>query len=82
MATRTKAESPVRPRRAAGNKVVLYTLIEPEQQQALRVLGFMRQVPLADLVREALDAYLAENGPSAADVESMVKLIRRSVRAK
>jgi hypothetical protein len=82
MATKTKAESPVRPRRAAGNKVVLYTLIEPEQQQALRVLGFMRQVPLADLVREAIDAYLAQKGPSAEDVENMVKLIRKSVRAK
>jgi len=61
---------------------VLYTLIEGEQQQALRVLAFMRQSAMADLVREAIDQYLAANGPTAQDVESAVKQLRKSIRVK
>jgi hypothetical protein len=60
--------------------VVLYALIDGEQHRALRVLGFMKQVPVADLVRSAIDEYLAAKGPTSADINAMVKLIRKSVR--
>jgi hypothetical protein len=82
MSTKTKeAPAPARQRKTGG-KVVLYALIEGEQQQALRVLAFMRQVPMADLVREAIDNYLQAKGPTTADVEGVVKQLRRSVRSR
>jgi hypothetical protein len=56
-------------------------LISDEQQQALRVLTFMRDVTTAELVREAIDDYLAAKGPTAEDIERFVKLVRKSVRA-
>ena len=81
MASRTKAQSPSASARKRPDKVVLYVLISGEQQRALRVQAFMRDVPLADLVREAIDDYLAAKGPTAEDVENFVKLVRKSVQA-
>jgi hypothetical protein len=40
---------------------VLYTVIEDEQMNALRVLTFMRTT-MADIVREALDDYSRRRG--------------------
>ena len=81
MAARNKPAQGAKTSRAAG-KVALYTLIEEEQQLALRVLSFMRQAPMADLVREAIDQYLASKGATAKEIESAVELVRRSARAK
>jgi hypothetical protein len=82
MAAKSKSDEPsVKPRRASG-KSVLYTLIEDEQQQALRVLAFMRQSAIADIVREALDDYLAAKGPTQDEIDNVVKLVRKSVRSK
>ncbi len=82
MTTRTKTKARTAVKKPAGRtgKVVLYALIDGEQHRALHVLGFMRQVPIADLVRTAIDEYLAAKGPTAADIDAMVKLIRKSVR--
>ena len=81
MAAKNKPAQVVKPSRAAG-KVALYTLIEEEQQLALRVLSFMRQAPMADLVREAIDQYLAAKGPTPKEIENAIDMVRRSVRAK
>lgn len=81
MAARTKGRSPSTSARKRPDKVVLYVLISAEQQRALRVMTFMRSVPMADLVRDAIDHYLAAKGPTAKDVENFVELVRRSVRA-
>jgi anthranilate phosphoribosyltransferase len=59
---------------------VLYTLIDDEQQEALRVLAFMRQSAIADIVREAIDHYLASKGPTQEEIDGVVKLVRKSVR--
>ena len=81
MAARTKAQSQSGSARKRPDKVVLYMLISGEQQRALKVLSFMRDVAVADLMRDAIDDYLAAKGPSAEDVENFVKLVRKSVRA-
>jgi hypothetical protein len=82
MAAKTRnSGSPLKQAQATG-KVVLYTLIEGEQQRALRVLAFMRHTGIAELVREAIDQYLEAKGPSAEEVENFVKLVRKSVRAR
>jgi len=80
MAAKTKANSPSTRSSKERDKVVLYLLIDGQQQQALRVLSFVRQTPMADIVREAIDQYLASKGPSAEDVERVVKQIRKAVR--
>ncbi len=82
MTTRTKTRTAAKKPANRTGKVVLYALIDGEQHRALHVLGFMRQVPIAELVRTAIDEYLAAKGPTAADVEAMMKLIRKSVRAR
>jgi hypothetical protein len=82
MAAKTKsAGSPLKQAKATG-RVVLYTLIEGEQQRALSVLAFMRRVAMADLIREAIDQYLDAKGPTPEEVENFVKLVRKSVRAR
>ena len=82
MAAKHKSpETPAKAPRFAG-KGVLYTVIEDEQMNALRVLSFMRQTTMADIVREALDDYLAARGPSQKEIDNMVELVRKSVRGK
>lgn len=41
--------------------VTLFAAIEAEQHEALRAIAFAERRSLADVVREALDAYLAKH---------------------
>ncbi len=64
---KTKRVSGVNPRRGSereGEKkltapVTLFAAIEAAQHEALREIAFLERRSLADVVREALDAYLA-----------------------
>ena len=67
--------------RRARDKAILYLQVGDEQLRALRVHAFMRGRTLADIVREAIDDYLAAKGPTAADIEDFIELVRKSVRA-
>ena len=81
MAARTKAKPSSASASKRPEKVVLYLHISDEQHRALRVQSFMRGRFLADVVREAIDDYLAAKGPTAADIENFIELVRKSVRA-
>ena len=82
MAAKNKSpDTSFKPTRPAG-KGVLYTTLSDEHMNALRVLSFMRNTTMADIVREALDFYLAARGPSQKEIDNMVELVRQSVRGK
>jgi hypothetical protein len=65
---KTESQARVAPRRTAARAgdrkltapVTLFAAIEAEQREALRALAFAQRRSLADLVREALSAYLAK----------------------
>ena len=80
-AKNTSPDASFKPTRPA-NKGVLYTHISDEHQSALRVLSFMRDTSMAEIVREALDFYLAAKGPTQREIDTMVELVRKSVRGK
>jgi hypothetical protein len=82
MAAKSKSPEPSSKPTRPANKGVLYTTISDEHQNALRVLSFIRQTTMADIVREALDFYLAARGPSQKEIDTMVDLVRQSVRGK
>ena len=75
------SDASFKPKRPAG-KGVLYTVISDEHQNALRVLALMRHTTMADIVRDALDFYLAAKGPTQKEIDTMVELVRQSVRGK
>ncbi len=61
----TRARRPRRPGRAGDKKlampVTLFAAIEAQQHEALRAIAFADRRSLADVVREALDAFLAQH---------------------
>jgi hypothetical protein len=63
---RVKRAGTARRRARAGDKklaspVTLFAAIEAEQHEALRAIAFSERRSLADVVREALNAYLAQH---------------------
>ncbi len=61
----TRAEARRRSVRAGDKKlaapVTLFAAIEAEQHEALRAIAFAERRSLADVVREALNAFLAQH---------------------
>ena len=61
----TRASTPRRGMRAGDKKltapVTLFAAIEAEQHKALRSIAFSERRSLADVVREALDGFLAQH---------------------
>ena len=49
------------PRRKVRESVTLFAAIEAEQHEALRAIAFSERRSLANVVREALAAYLAQH---------------------